>query len=190
MAAQARDAFAAFEGSELELIQVNDFAALAEAALHQKARKSFRGFVRSGEVDLPEIGSRIENVNGVEEAIRFLVDFGDDPRTRALPFVALTLATQVEFLTHGNFLGEAQDAAIAADEQSFRDLFERGAAAGHPGCLDGHADGHAVTLAEAVGNGSHSVFHEIAEFQTSTQILREPAGEVSFVVPTNSIRWA
>jgi hypothetical protein len=96
----------------------------------------------------------------------------------------------VEFLAHGNFLGEAQDAAIAADKQSFRDLFERGAAAGHPRCLDGQADAYAITLAEAVGNGSHSVFHEIAEFQTSMQILGRQAGEWSFVVPTNSIRRA
>ena len=56
--------------------------------------------------------------------------------------------------------------------------------------LDRHAESHAVALAEAVGNGCHRVFHEIPEFQTSMQILREPAGETSFVVPTNSARRA
>src|SRR6266403_1386048 len=119
-----------------------------------------------------------------------MVDFGDDARTRALPLVALALAAQMEFLTHGELFGEAQDAAVAADEQSLRCLLERGAAACDPRCLDGHAERHAVTLAEAVGNGCHHVFHEIAKFQTSMQISREPAGKVSFVVPSNNVSKA
>ena len=129
-------------------------------------------------------------MNRVEEAIGFLVDFGDDARARALPLVALALAAQMEFLTHGEFFGEAQDAAVAADEQSLRGLFERGTAASDPRCLDGQAESHAVTLAEAVRNGGHHVFHEIAKFQTSMQISREPACETSFVVPSNNVSRA
>src|SRR5882672_7150220 len=94
----------------------------------------------------------------------------------------------MEFLTHGEFFGEAQDAAVTADEQSLRGLPERGAATGDPRCLDRHAESHAVALAEAVGNSCHRVFHGIAKFQTSMQSSREPAGEESFVVPTNNVR--
>jgi hypothetical protein len=188
MPAEPRNALATLEGFELEFVQVNDFATLAETAFHQEARQRFLAFVGSRKVDLPEVRAGIENVNRVEEAIRFLVDFGDDARAGALEIVAFSLAAQVEFLTHGDFFGEAQNAAVAADEQSFRGLLERGAGTGDPGCLDGHAEGHAVTLAEAVGNGCHRVFHGIAKFQTSMQSPPERVSEARFVVPTNNAR--
>jgi len=77
--ADARNAFARFEGSQFEFVEIDDFAALAEAALHQKTSESFlAGLMRGREFDVPEIGARFENVHGVEEAFGFAVDFRDD----------------------------------------------------------------------------------------------------------------
>jgi len=151
-AAETRDAFAYFERFQLELVQINDFATLAEAALHEEAGKGFLGFVRGGEVDVPEVGARIENMNGVEEVIgRVLIDFCDDAGAGVFPVVAFKTAAQVQLLAHGKFFSEAENAAIAADEQSFGILGEGDASAGDPGCLNGHAELHAVTLAESIG---------------------------------------
>src|SRR5260370_28052958 len=77
--AEARDAFADFKGFQFQLIQIDDFAALAKAALHEQTSEGFLGFARSREVDVPEVVTRIEKVDGVEEVLgRLLVDFGDD----------------------------------------------------------------------------------------------------------------
>src|SRR6266852_7608722 len=77
--ADARDAFANFERFQLHLVEIDDFAALAEAAFHEKTREGFVGFVRSGEVDVPKVRARLKNMDGIEEVIgRVLVDFGDD----------------------------------------------------------------------------------------------------------------
>src|SRR5205807_465262 len=56
--AEARDAFADFEGFQLQLVEIDDFAALAETAFHEKAREGFLGFVKSRELDVPEVGAR------------------------------------------------------------------------------------------------------------------------------------
>ena len=90
--ADARDALADFEGFQLQLVEIDDFAALAKAAFHEKTSESFFAFVRSREVDVPEVGARIENMNGVKEVIgRVLVDFGDDAGTGILPIVAFKI---------------------------------------------------------------------------------------------------
>src|SRR2546429_3481751 len=105
-AAVARDAFANFEGFQLQLVEIDDFATLAEAALHEETRKGFLGFVKSREVDVPEVGARIENMNGVKEVIgRVLVDFGDDAGAGVFPGVSFEVAAQVELLAHGEFFG-------------------------------------------------------------------------------------
>jgi len=151
-AAETRDAFADFKGFQLQLVEIDDFAALAKAAFHEKTSEGFLGFVRSREVDVPEVGARIENMNGVKEVIgRVLVDFGDDAGAGALPVIAFEIAAQVELLAHREFLGQAEDAAIAADEQGFGVLREGDASGREPRCLDGHAESHAVTLPESIG---------------------------------------
>src|SRR6266852_21874 len=148
--ADARDAFANFEGSQLQLVEIDDFAALAEAALHKQARECFLGLVRGGEVDVPEIGAGIKNVKGVEEVIgRILVDFGDHARAGVFPMIAFEVAAQVELLTDGKLFGEAEDAAIAADEQGFRRQREGDAGGRDPRSLHGHAEADAVALPES-----------------------------------------
>src|SRR6266700_1767007 len=42
-AAVTRDAFADFEGFQLQLVEIDDFAALAEAAFHEETREGFLG---------------------------------------------------------------------------------------------------------------------------------------------------
>ena len=149
--ADARDAFADFEGLQLELVEINDFAALAETALHEKARQSFFTLVRGGEVDVPEVSPGIKNMDGVEEvARRVFVDFGDDAGASVFPLVVIEFAAEVELLAHGKLLGQAEDAAITADEQRLGILCDCGARAGDPRRLDRHAEAYAVTLAEAV----------------------------------------
>ncbi len=151
-AAEAGDALADFERFQLQLVEIDDFAALAEAAFHEETREGLLGFVRSGEVDVPEVGVRIENMNGVKEVIgRVLVDFGDDAGAGALPVIAFEIAAQVELLAHREFLGQTEDAAIAADEQGFGVLREGDASGREPRRLDGHAESHAVTLPESIG---------------------------------------
>ncbi len=150
--AEARDAFADFKGFQLQFVEIDDFAALAKAAFHEEARESFVGFVRSREVDVPEVGAQIENMNGVEEVIgRVLVDFGDDAGAGVLPVIAFEMAAQVELLAGGKFIGQAKNAAIAADEQGFGVLRDGEAGGRDPRCLDGHAESHAVTLPESIG---------------------------------------
>jgi hypothetical protein len=151
-AAETRDALANFEGFQLQLVEIDDFAALAEAALHEKAREGFLGFVWGGEVNVPEVGARIENMDGVKEIVgRVLVDFGDDASAGVLPVVAIEMAAEVKFLAHGKFIREAEDAAIAADEQGFGGLRESGAFERDPGGFHGHAEADAVTLAKTIG---------------------------------------
>ncbi len=100
--AEARDAFADFKGFQFQLIQIDDFAALAKAALHEKTSEGFVGFVRSREVDVPEVGTRIEKMNGVKEVIgRILVDFGDDAGAGVFPMIAFESATEVKLLADG-----------------------------------------------------------------------------------------
>jgi hypothetical protein len=91
-------------------------------------------------------------MNGVEEVTgRVLVDFGDDAGASVLPVIAFEMAAQVELLAGGKFIGQAKNAAIAADEQSLGVLRDGEAGRRDPRCLDGHAESHAVTLPESIG---------------------------------------
>jgi hypothetical protein len=96
--AVAGDTFANFERFELEFVEVNDFAALAEAAFHQEAGEGFIAFAGRREVDIPELGARVEKVDSVKVTVGFLVDFGDDAGASALPLIGFELAAEVEFL--------------------------------------------------------------------------------------------
>jgi hypothetical protein len=148
----AGDTFADFERLELELVEIDDFAALAEAAFHEETSEGFLGFVREREVDVPKVGARVDEMNGVEEMIgRVLVDFSDDAGASVFPDVAIKMATEVELLAGGKFFGQAQDAAIAADEHGFGGLGESAAIERDPRSLHGHAETDAVTLAKSVG---------------------------------------
>ena len=151
-AANARDAFANFEGFQLQLVEIDDFAALAEAALHEQTGKGVVGFVKGGEFDIPEVGARLENMDGVEKSVRgVLIDFGDDASASVFPDVAVDVAAEVEFLTHGKLFGETENAAIAADEQSFGGFGESAAVGRDPGSFQGHAEADAVALPETIG---------------------------------------
>jgi hypothetical protein len=151
-AANARDALADFEGFQLELVEINDFAALAEAALHEQTSEGFLGFVRGGEVNVPELGARVDEMNGVKEMVgRVLIDFSDDAGASAFPDVALEIAAEVKFLGDRKFFGEADDAAVAADEESFGGFGESAAVGRDPGSFQGHTEADAVTLAKAIG---------------------------------------
>ena len=130
----------------MQFVKIDDFAALAEAALHQETGEGFFGFVGRREVNVPEIGGQVEKVNGVEETVWLLVNFCDDAGPRALPEVAFVMAAEVELLSGGDSFAEAEDAAVAADKQSLNRLGNGGAGAGDPRCLHGHAEAHAVTL--------------------------------------------
>ncbi len=82
---------------------------------------------------------------------RVLIDFGDDASAGAFPHVALEIAAEVEILAHGKFFGEADDAAVAADEQRFGGCGLRTAVGSDPGSFQGHAEADAVTLPETIG---------------------------------------
>ena len=151
-AAVAGDTFADFERFELQLVEIDDFAALAEAAFHEETGEGFVGFVRGREVDVPKVGARVGEMDGVEEMIgRVLVDFGDDAGASIFPNVAIEMAAEVELVAHGKFFSQAQDAAIAADEHGFGSLRESLAVERNPRSFHGHAEADAVTLPETIG---------------------------------------
>ena len=64
---------------------------------------------------------------------------------------AVTENAKVQLLAGGELFGEAEDPAVAADQQGFRGLRDGRAACGHPGSLERHPEADAVTLAEIVG---------------------------------------
>jgi hypothetical protein len=184
--AQARDALAAFERFQLQLVEIDDFAALAEAAFHEKTSEGFCTFVRRGEVDVPEVGARVENMNGIEEMIgRILVDFGDDAGAGVLPSVAFEIAAQVKLLAHEKFFGQAEDAAIAADEESFGGLREGDAGRSDQGHLQGHAETHAVALPESIGKCGHGAIREKPAIRLARQDGAGRGEKQEFVVPSN-----
>ena len=57
---------------------------------------------------------------------------------------------QSQFLAAGELLDEAQDAAVAADQQRLRGTLQRDAAGPKPRRLDGHAEGDAVALPKSI----------------------------------------
>src|SRR5437763_1904331 len=75
----------------------------------------------------------------------------DDAGARAFPSVSFEVAAQVELLSHREFLVQAEDTPIAADEQGFRGLCKGGAGGRDPRGLHGHAEVDAVTLPESIG---------------------------------------
>ncbi len=179
-AAEARDALADFKGLQFQFIQIDDFAALAEAALHEQTREGFLGFMRSREVDVPEVGAPLEKMNSVEEVIgRVLVDFGNDASAGVFPMITFETTAEVEFLADGEFLDEAQDAAVAADEQGLGSLRAGDAVGGGPGGLHRHAETHAVALPESIRECAHGhgAIREKSRNQASMLGARRRVGE-------------
>ena len=150
MAAVARYAFANLEGFQLQLVEIHDFAPLAETALHEQPRERFFGLVGRREVNVPEIVARLENVYGVEKSIRILIDFGNHARPRILPLVAFCESPQMELLARFQLFGEAQHPPIAADQERLDRLRERSALHRSPGCFDGHAEADTIALAQSI----------------------------------------
>jgi hypothetical protein len=89
-------------------------------------------------------------MNGVEETVGFLVNFGNDAGARTNPIIAFPLTPEVQFLASGEFIGETQDPTIATYQESFGGLFDGRACVRDPRCLNGHAEAHAVTLAQPI----------------------------------------
>ncbi len=79
-------------------------------------------FGRRREFDVPEIGANIENVDGVEEAFGFLVDFSDDAGADGFDLIAFKLALESELLALEELCGNADDSAIAADKEGLSHL--------------------------------------------------------------------
>lgn len=150
MAAETRNTLANFKRFQLQLVEIDDFAALAKAAFHEQAGESFLGFVRSREVDVPKIGAWLEKMDGIEKATGILVDFGDDAGARFLPVVAIQVTSQMQLLADIELFRETQNSAIAADEQRLRGLRERGPGRRSPGGFHGNAETHTVTLPESI----------------------------------------
>ena len=91
-------------------------------------------------------------MDGVEKMVgRVLIDFSDDASAGAFPHVAIEVAAEVEFLAHGEFFGEADDASVAADEQRFGGFGLCAAVERDPGGFQGHAKADAVALPETIG---------------------------------------
>lgn len=154
--AEARDAFANLEGFELELVEINDFAALAETAFHQHAGEGFVRLGRRREFDVPEVRANVEHVNGVKEAFGFLIDFGDDTGADGFDLIAIELAFEGEFLALEELFVDANDAAIAADKKGLSHLPGNHTARTKPRGFHGHAKGDAVALAHGFGaSGGH-----------------------------------
>ena len=147
----ARDAFAHFKGFQLHLVEVHDLAPLAEAAFHEQTRQRFFCFVQGGEVDVPKVTARLENMDGVEKAVGVLIDFSDHARARISPLFSLDVPPQMQFLSGLQLFREAQHAPIAADQQGLHRLRERGTLRCGPRRLDRHAQADTVALPEPIG---------------------------------------
>jgi hypothetical protein len=92
----------------------------------------------------------------------------------------------VELLAHGEFLREAENAPIAADEHSLSVLREGLTRGRDPRCLDRHAEPHAVTLPESVRFCGHGAINKSPAIRLAR---RQEAGSREkrwFVVPSNN----
>ncbi len=113
MLAEARHTLADFEGLQFQLIQVNNFAPLAESAFHQQPCQGLVCLVRRRKVDVPEIRSRFREVNRIQKAGRFLVDFRDHARSRGFYLISL-YPPQRNLLSRRQLFFQPQNSSIAA----------------------------------------------------------------------------
>src|SRR5271165_4821008 len=102
--------------------------------------------MRGRELDVPEICTRIHDRDGVEKPLRLLVDLRDDPYTRSLPTVAVSLATQGYLLARKEFFGQPNNRTVAAHQERFRGLLDLEPAVACPRSFHGHTKAHTVAL--------------------------------------------
>ncbi len=130
---------------------------MAEATFHQQSSECFlAGLVRSREFDIPEIGTRFENVDGIKEAFWFAINFSDDAGTSGSDAVAIEQALERDFLAGENLFCDSQNAAVAADEQGYGGNAAHHSGGVHPRGFERDAKGDAVALAkDFCAHGGH-----------------------------------
>jgi len=80
-------------------------------------------------------GARLENVNGVEEAFGFAIDFRDDASADGFDAVAFERTLERDFLALGKFFVNLQNAAVAAYEKGLCENSAHDPGGIHPGGL-------------------------------------------------------
>ena len=112
--------------------------------------------MRRREFDVPEVGTRFENVNGVKEAFGFAIDFSDDAGTRGFGAVALERALERDFLAGEKLFVDLQNAAVATDKKGLRENAAHYPDGVHPGGLERYAERDAIALAkDFAARGGH-----------------------------------
>jgi len=104
--------------------------------------------MRRREFDVPEIGARLKNVNGVEEAFGFAIDFRDDASADGFDAVAFERTLERDFLALGKFFVNLQNAAVAAYEKGLRENSAYHPGGIHPGDFERYAERDAIALAK------------------------------------------
>src|SRR6266852_6187137 len=94
------------------------------------------GLMRSREFDIPEIGTRFENVDGIKEAFRFAINFGEDAGTSGSHAVTIEQALKRDFLAGEKLFCDSHNAAVAADEQGYGGNAAHHSGGGHAGCCE------------------------------------------------------
>jgi hypothetical protein len=102
--------------------------------------------MRRREVDIPEIGARFENMNGVEKAFGFAINFGDDASAGGFAAVALERTFERDFLAGEELFVELQNAAVTADQEGVRDNAANHPGGMHPGGFERYAERDAIAL--------------------------------------------
>ena len=104
--------------------------------------------MRRREFDVPEVGTQIENVNGVKEAFGFAVDFSDDAGARGFAPIALERTLERDFLPREKLFVDLQNAAVAADKKGLSENAAHYPGGVHPGGLERYAERDAIALAK------------------------------------------
>ena len=150
--AKTGDTFSNFEGLELHLVEVDDFAALAKTTFHQEASEGFLAFVRSGEIDVPEVGAGIEDGNGVDETFGLAIDFRNNFGANGLVLIAIEFSKQGDFLAREELFLQTENAAITAHKKGLGILACGSARRGGPRGFDLQLQADAVALTNAFGD--------------------------------------
>jgi len=145
--------------------------------------------MRRREFDVPEIGARLENVNGVEEAFGFAIDFRDDASADGFDAVAFERTLERDFLALGKFFVNLQNAAVAAYEKGLRENSAYHPGGIHPGDFERYAERDAIALAkDFCARGGH-VEREIHRLKASLASEWDGSWELEggIVVGTNTV---
>jgi hypothetical protein len=154
MFAKPRHAFPHFKRLQFHLIQINDFASLAKSALHQQPRQRLIRLIGGREVDVPEIRSRLRDLNCVQKSVRLLIDLRHHTRSRR-PYQIAFHPPQRNLLSRRQLRIQSQNSAIAAYQKRLRGVLYSRTVARRPRCLHGHPETYAVALPQSVA--SHCV---------------------------------